>query len=32
MDPTKNKTCVKYLYKPNLANLGENYSGPQKES
>ena len=30
MDPTKNKTCVKYLYKPNLANLGENYYGATK--
>ena len=25
VDLTKNKVCVKYLYKPNLANLGENY-------
>ena len=30
VDPIKNKTCVKYLYKPNLANLGENYYGATK--
>ena len=26
----KNKTCVKYLYKPNLPNIGENYYGATK--
>ena len=25
VNPIMNKTCVKYLYKSNLANLGENY-------
>ena len=30
VDPIKNKTCVKYLYKSNLANLGENYYGATK--
>ena len=30
VDLTKNKVCVKYLYKPNLANLGENYFGATK--
>ena len=30
VDLTKNKVCVKYLYKANLANLGENYLGATK--
>ena len=30
VDPILNKTCVKYLYKPNLADLGENYYGATK--
>ena len=30
VDPIKNKTCVKYLYKPNLPNLGENYYSATK--
>ena len=30
VDPIKNQSCIEYLYKPNLPNLGENYYSTTK--